>query len=222
MSERSGPESRQRRRPGWFAYLVWPAPLVPGALVLGALALTRWIDCWPYWCGWRWRHALTILVALSVLAVAAWSLIASAYPRRMARVLAHFREGRRRIPQITRASVLEAVEQACTREAAILKNKGDRLVMLARLILLLATLGFALSAVDSYAQITAGGCSSFTMNDGLIFALTPLATALAFVIPLVVLHALLRGRQRNLLAEVRAIARVLAEHAAERAAAKKK
>ena len=33
MSERSGPESRQRRRPGWFAYLVWPAPLVPGALV---------------------------------------------------------------------------------------------------------------------------------------------------------------------------------------------
>lgn len=189
--------------------------------MFGALFLTRLVTgrYWPY-PGWQCREQLTILVALLVLAVAVWSLIVSAYPRRMARALAHLRGRRRPISPVSRASVLEAVEQACTLEAAVLKGKVDRLVMLARLIVLLATLGFVLSAMDSYATIAAGGCNPFDLNDGLILALVPLATALAFVIPIVVFHSLLRGRQRALIAEVQAVANVLAEHAAERAARK--
>jgi hypothetical protein len=54
------------------------------------------------------------------------------------------------------------------------------------------------------------------------WSLTPIALALGATIPIVILGNIVRRRSERAAAEVRAIARVLAEHAAERIAAKKK
>ncbi len=182
---------------------------------------------WEMWLG---RHTNLVVPVLFTLPLAGVALfLASRYRSKdnrqwyLARnYLMDIRWTKRRVSP---AAVLSAVDSAAEVNTINLRYRADWPLFIARIILLTGVLGMVMRVMYYFEKLTAmcGMRGGRPQELGLLTSsLHPLALALGAVIPITVLSVILKRRTERRVAEVRAVARVLAEHAAERAAAKKK
>ncbi len=178
------------------------------------------------WEMWLDRHAGLVVPVLVTLPVAGVALFLAARYRskenrqwQLARnYLMDTRWTRRRVSP---AAVLGAVDSAAEVNTIDLGQRADWPQLIARIILLTGALGMVMRVMYYFERLTAmcGMRGGPPQELGfLTWSLHPLALALGAVIPITVLSALLKRRMKRRVAEVRAVAWVLAEHVAERAA----
>ncbi len=209
---------RRRRRSRWRP-LCYGLLLFVLAAACGVPALALALD-WML-CPWEFDELLGRALFSAVLAAAAAALSLrymsgeKGYRSLAWRCLKEIPNSRTRP---SREGVLGAVERAVDLCRGEFEVRAGRLRLLAQVILLVGALGTALGIIDSFSII--GDYSAAHFYDEGAVAYAHFAVALVAFVTLKACRCILSSIAARRVAEVRAIARVLLEHAVDRASAR--